>query len=433
MIGFMADLNDTKNDEPRFELEEGKDMICLGEGLVFPARSDDINNNILVCGPTRAGKSTGILLPTMLHSHSHSIVMPIVKRKIYDQCAPLLKSRGYTVIDLNLSKPKDSPCGWDPLRSVHDEDDYITLAESIVGGESRTMFQESDPYWKNACSSCIAAMMMLSRFLNGSTSGFMEFMALYRSLEVTFPNGHARSNLDSAFEDMEMTEPESSAPKLWRQLQGNASRTGACIVSLVHSALSKYCGEWGKEVFGKRIQLDPSIVGKKKTAIFITTNSVSVPGKQLMNLLISDMIRQLFELAESRGGELAVPVLLCADDFAAGARIMGFGDYISTFCAAGISAIILIQSLSQLSSIYGDYEARTIINNCDTIACLGTNCIETARELSERVSCPVEDVLNMKPGEVIITRRGMMPRFAKRYRTFEDPVYLSSLDNIEKG
>ncbi len=431
MIGFMP-CESKKEEFQRYELKDGVDMAVFGDGVIFPARMEGFSGNTLVIGPTRSGKSTSVLLPCIMRSFNQSLVIPIVKRKMFDLCAPLLRSRGYNVIDLNLASAKDSPYGYDPMTFVKTDQDYMALAESITGGSSKTFQGDSDPYWSISCQQTLSALAQLSRYIYGKTAGFAEFLDLYKSLEVTYPNGHCRTNLVSDFDDMEYNLPDSLAPRLWRTLEGNSSKTAACILSITNAALSKYSGEWASHIFKKKKMFNPVTLGQKKTALFITTSSTVPSGKHLMNLLFGDMIKALFEDAEKRGGELAVPVSIYFDDFAAGARIVNFADYISTFCAAGISATILIQSKSQLTSLYSEFESSTIISNCENIVYLGGNEISIAREMAERTGRSLQDILSMKPGEEIFIRRGEGARFVKRYDTFSDPVYLSMLEGLEK-
>ena len=60
------------------------------------------------------------------------------------------------------------------------------------------------------------------------------------------------------------------------------------------------------------------------------------------------------------------------------------------------------QSESQLYAIYGEYAANTIINNMDTYLYLGGNDRRTARNVSERLNAPLEDVLYMPVGKEIV-------------------------------
>jgi len=116
---------------------------------------------------------------------------------------------------------------------------------------------------------------------------------------------------------------------------------------------------------------------------------------------------------------------MLADDFATGCPVPLFDQYISIFREKGISVTLLVQSESQLSSLYGDDKATTIINNCDTYVYMGSNDLETAKNIATRAGILTEDCLNMKLGNQIIFRRGSKPIFSKRYNIFENKLYKS--------
>jgi len=136
------------------------------------------------------------------------------------------------------------------------------------------------------------------------------------------------------------------------------------------------------------------------------------------------MFKPLFELAERReDGTLPHPVYVLCDDFATGVPIDHFQDHISIFRAKGISVTMLIQSETQLASIYRIDNAKTIINNCDTYIYLGGMDIITAKAIAERMDCPYTDILNMEIGRELLFHRGRRPLCTKRYDLFHDPLY----------
>lgn len=89
------------------------------------------------------------------------------------------------------------------------------------------------------------------------------------------------------------------------------------------------------------------------------------------------------------------------DDFACGCPIPDFADYISVVRAAGISFSLLIQSQSQLETLYGPYKAQTIRNNCDRMVYLGGLDFPTCQDIAVRANVPLEKVLNMPLGRKI--------------------------------
>ena len=73
-----------------------------------------------------------------------------------------------------------------------------------------------------------------------------------------------------------------------------------------------------------------------------------------------------------------------------------FDKIISVIRSRDISVSLIIQSLSQLDSLYGEGKARTIINNCDHLLYMGGNDRDTLEYIAYRVNKPVVRV-GLKP------------------------------------
>lgn len=153
----------------------------------------------------------------------------------------------------------------------------------------------------------------------------------------------------------------------------------------------------------------------------------------LVSLFYSMAIKALFEYAESRpDGRLPLPVDILCDDFATGGRILNFAEYISIFREKGISVSLLLQSESQLEAMYGDTNATTILNNCDSYVFFGGNDLLTAKNISYRLNAPLDEVLYMPIGKVVVFRRGQRPVMTSRYNILENPLYQKLTRNFEK-
>ena len=107
--------------------------------------------------------------------------------------------------------------------------------------------------------------------------------------------------------------------------------------------------------------------------------------------------------------------------FAVGAQIPSFAQYISIFREKRISVSILLQSESQLRSMYGEADTTTIINNCDRYVYMGGMDLRTARNIAERMNLPLSDVLYMPLGREFIFERGRTPVVTERWHITEDP------------
>lgn len=404
-----------------------KDLICLGKDCVYEAGNGQINENELVIGSTGSGKTKSVSEPRLLHTFHQSLVVPITKRELFYQYAPVLKERGYEIWDLNLESPIESEYGYNPCKFVHSDIDIMTLARNIAGdSESRSLLGEMDSYWSEATTSVLAAEIGLAvenAVYGKKTPSFSDVLKLHTYLEMDTSKSQCASNLDAFFDALSVKKASAQAPKLWKTIRGNSSKTAACIYSMVNNALDKISTPEIDILFHKEKEIDIKQLGQKKTALFITTSPVSQSVKKISDMLYGDIFRELYREAQANGGTLRVPVRIICDDFACGSRIPKFDEYISVFRAMGISVTILLQSLSQLATTYGEYASKTIQNNCDTCVFLGSMDIETCRDISIRTNAPLEKVLALPVGSAVVVRRGEYPVVTERYPIFEDKLY----------
>ena len=116
------------------------------------------------------------------------------------------------------------------------------------------------------------------------------------------------------------------------------------------------------------------------------------------NFVIAMLQSQLFNLLcdkadDEYGGRLPVHVRCILDEFANIGQIPNFDKLIATIRSREISASIILQSQSQLKTIYKD-AADTIVGNCDTTLFLGGKEKSTLKELSEILGKETIDSFN---------------------------------------
>ena len=70
---------------------------------------------------------------------------------------------------------------------------------------------------------------------------------------------------------------------------------------------------------------------------------------------------------------------------------------------------IILQSLSQLRSIYGESRSMTIINNCDNCLYLGGQDVETAKYIALKANKTPNTILNLPLGSAYLFTRGALP------------------------
>lgn len=116
------------------------------------------------------------------------------------------------------------------------------------------------------------------------------------------------------------------------------------------------------------------------------------------NFVVAIMYTQLFNLLCDKAddvynGRLPYHVRLLLDEFANIGQIPKFDKLIATIRSREISASIILQSQSQLKTIYKD-AAETIIGNCDTLLFLGGKEGSTLKEISETLGKETIDLYN---------------------------------------
>lgn len=424
------------------EKMDNTDQVILGSGSDCIYSSDcnitGINNNVLVVGGSGSGKTVSIAEPFLLESKNRNIITSVTKRRIVDKYTQLLKKRGYHVLDLNFVNPTKGNISYDPLAFINSEQDLQFVAKTIVFSNSKYE-NIQDPYWYMSATSLFIALISYV-FMKVDNPNFSDVLDMVDTLDIwecSDENSrciHLATSHDSCFDEIGEEDPKSLAYVNWLSFKRLPIRTAGCVLSFLKSSTTAVFTPELKEMFRMKHKINFSKFLKEKTALFITNSPVNPSINTFINMFYAHTFKELFELGEIQSdGRLPIPVHFLADDFATGCPVPLFDQYISIFREKGISTTLLIQSESQLSSLYGPVSSTTIINNCDTYVYMGSNDLVTAKNIAERADITTNDCLNIKLGNQIIFRRGLKPKLCKRYNTFENKLYRDITKKFDKA
>ncbi len=111
-------------------------------------------------------------------------------------------------------------------------------------------------------------------------------------------------------------------------------------------------------------ELELDTLGDRKTALFLIMSDTDTTFNFVIAMLQSQLFNLLCDKADDvYGGRLPVHVRCLLDEFANIGQIPNFDKLIATIRSREISASIILQSQSQLKTIYKD-AADTIVGNC---------------------------------------------------------------------
>lgn len=409
-----------------------KDRLILGENAIFSTdcSKTGVNNNVIVCGTSGCGKTMSVIEPQLLDTYETNLIVTVSKRKLVKKYKPLFEQRGYTVNELNFASPTESDIAYDPISYVRNTSDITFLAQALVKNGD-TALKSVDPYWDDAAISLLSALIGLTMKTQPMPS-FTHVLSLLDGLEIGGSDDQIEASLNKRFETLARKEPNHFAVRCWRTFSGLPRRTASCVFSTLNTKLDTIFSTELRRMMMQDEKVNFRKLASRKSVLFVTTSAVNPSLHSFVNLFYAHAIKQLFEFAESRpNGKLPIPLRILCDDFATGGRIQNFPEYISIFREKQISVTLLVQSESQLERMYGSSDATTIINNCDTYLYMGGMDIITGKSVSARIDVPLDEVLYMPVGQLIVFRRGQRPIRTERYNILNNQTYRTLTEQYE--
>ena len=154
-------------------------------------------------------------------------------------------------------------------------------------------------------------------------------------------------------------------------------------------------------------ELELDTLGDSKAALFVILSDTDSTFNFVAALMYSQLFNLLCDKADDfYGGRLPVHVRLILDEFANIGQIPNFDKLIATIRSREISASIILQSQSQLKTIYKD-AADTIVGNCDSTLFLGGKEKSTLKEISELLGKETIDSYNQSENRGAQTSHGL--------------------------
>ena len=453
------------------------------ESLTMTSRPKDPktarNKNILVIGGSGSGKTRFFVKPSLLQMHS-SYVVTDPKGQLLRETGKLLAhggpkrdengkpvrdGRGKIVYEpyrikvlntINFSKSMK----YNPLAYVCSEKDILKLVNVIIANTKGDGEKSSEDFWVKAERLLYCALIGYIWYeAEPEEKNFITLLELINACEAREDDETYKSPVDILFDELAQAQPEHFAVKQYVKFKMAAGKTLKSILVSCGARLSPFDIKELRDIMTED-ELELDTMGDRKTALFLIMSDTDTTFNFVIAMLQSQLFNLLCDKADDLyNGRLPVHVRCLLDEFANIGQIPNFDKLIATIRSREISASIILQSQSQLKTIYKD-AADTIVGNCDVTLFLGGKEKSTLKEISELLGKETIDSLNqsenrgaqtshglsyqklgkelmtqdeiavMDGGKCILQLRGVRPFFSDKYDLTKHPryKYLSDAD-----
>ena len=453
------------------------------ESLTMTSRPKDPktarNKNILVIGGSGSGKTRFFVKPSLLQMHS-SYVVTDPKGQLLRETGKLLAhggpkrdengkpvrdGRGKVIYEpyrikvlntINFSKSMK----YNPLAYVRSEKDILKLVNVIIANTKGDGEKSSEDFWIKAERLLYCALIGYIWYeAEPEENNFITLLELINACEAREDDETYKSPVDILFDELAQAQPEHFAVKQYVKFKMAAGKTLKSILVSCGARLSPFDIKELRDIMTED-ELELDTMGDRKTALFLIMSDTDTTFNFVIAMLQSQLFNLLCDKADDfYNGRLPVHVRCLLDEFANIGQIPNFDKLIATIRSREISASIILQSQSQLKTIYKD-AADTIVGNCDVTLFLGGKEKSTLKEISELLGKETIDSLSqsenrgaqtshglsyqklgkelmtqdeiavMDGGKCILQLRGVRPFFSDKYDLTKHPryKYLSDAD-----
>ena len=419
------------------------------------------NKNILVIGGSGSGKTRFFCKPSLLQAHS-SYVCTDPKGTLLPEIGAFLERKKYRIKCLNLINFRKS-MKYNPLAYIRSEKDILKLVNALIMNTKGEGEKSSEDFWVKAERLYYSALIGYIWYeATEEEKNFITLLDLINASEAREDDETYQSPVDLLFSQLEEREPDHFAVKQYRKFKMAAGKTLKSILISCGARLAPFDIKELRDLM-EYDELELDTLGDQKTALFVILSDTDSTFNFVAALMYSQLFNLLCDKADDfYGGRLPVHVRLILDEFANIGQIPNFDKLIATIRSREISASIILQSQSQLKTIYKD-AADTIVGNCDSTLFLGGKEKSTLKEISELLGKETIDLYNqsenrgsqvshglsyqklgkelmtqdelavMDGGKCIFMLRGVRPFLSDKYDLIRHPNYRYTADADPKN
>ena len=417
----------------------------------------ETNNNVLVIGGPGTGKTRYFVKPNLMQLNANYFITDPKGTLIHDM-GWVLEDAGYEIRTFDTID-FDRSLHFNPIEYIKGEADTLRFVECLIRNTTGDDQHSGDPFWENAekllYTALISYLLLHCPEEDRSVPGLLSLLALADARE---DDEDYMSPLDMLFHEIETGErlmrvaessgydissrefqPASSgyawvrvakpvrpeddfALASYKQFKVAAGKTLKSIMVSCNVRMKPFDIAEMKELLAyDEMALDHLGDARAKVAVFCSMSDTDSTFDFVFALLMQQALDTLCEAALSRfSGTLPRCVHFVFDEFANIGTIPDFERMITVTRSRNIAVSMICQSLSQLDENYGENNAATIINACDTLLYLGGKSADTNQKIADMIG--KQTVANVSVND----SRGANPTYTHNYGLIERDLMQAS-------
>ena len=320
---------------------------------------------VLLAAPARSGKGVGIVIPNLL-SYSDSVVVLDIKQENFRLTAGFRRAHGQAVYLFNPFAEDGCTHRYNPLSVI--ADDMFRVGDILAIGYVLYPAGGHDEFWKDQARNLLLGLVLLLCDLRearrAGASGVPDYpITMGEVLRQSSGNGQpVKTYLNRMLIQHRQYLSRACIDALNRFL-ANDDKVLASILATFNAPLTI----WANPIVDAATSandFDLRDVRRRKMSVYLGVTSDHLSEAAiLMNLMFSQLVNlNTKELAEDNPA-LKYQCLLLLDEMTAIGKIQIIARAVAYMAGYNLRLLSIVQSDSQLESVYGRADARTIVTN----------------------------------------------------------------------
>jgi len=314
---------------------------------------------VLLAAPTRSGKGVSLVLPNLLHYHDSVVVLDI-KLENFSYSSKFRRQHGQEVYLFNPFGQDQRSHRWNPLDAVPRDHNLRVGEIQAIGQVLYPTEHVKDAFWNESARNLFLGLCLylldtprlpctLGELLRQASGKGQPIKDYLQGLMTTRGTG-----------EQPLSEDCTGALHRFCTTSDN---TMAGILATFTAPLTIFSNPI-VDAATSATEIDLGAVRKRRMSIYvgIPANRLS-DASLLVNLFFSQLIHHNTVELPATNPALKYHCVLFLDEFPAIGRVEILAKAVGFLAGYNLRLVPIIQSLSQLASIYGEKDARTFVTN----------------------------------------------------------------------